>query len=410
MQEIYSVLETPSIAQPNRLEFELLLSCLRSRLNPAWANVTRELTHQPLHWPTFLTLAAQHSVLPLIHQSLNALCPQQIPISIQASLQAEVRKLTLHNMRLSQELTQLANLLATHEIRVICFKGPCLAVTAYEDLKLRQFSDLDILVDPTDFLQVRRLMAQLGYASSQRSWHFLSEQQEESYFYATGECALYNTRTALDLHHQLVPRYFLSAQPSFDALWQRAETLTLWGTQLSSLHPDDLLLYLCWHGSKDCWASLKSVCDLAELLHRRAGHIDWPAVVAQAEASGSIRMLCTGLSLAHNLLGVELPEPVLGLLDANPIGQKLAEAAIARQLNPNSSGSHILHRIWFYLKLKSRWADKVGYVNQLISSTITPNSKDQTFLPLPTQLHFLYYLLRPVRVITKQVQFSLIKD
>jgi len=52
----------------------------------------------------------------------------------------------LHNFFLTKELLELLTLFEAHCIPASPYKGPALAIMAYGNLALRQFSDLNILV------------------------------------------------------------------------------------------------------------------------------------------------------------------------------------------------------------------------------------------------------------------------
>jgi hypothetical protein len=51
--------------------------------------------------------------------------------------------------------------------------------------------------------------------------------------------------------------------------------------------------------------------------------------------------------------------------------------------------------------MRERLRDRVPYLlYHLPGYLLTPNEKDRAFLPLPTSLSFLYYLIRPIRLVS----------
>jgi hypothetical protein len=82
---------------------------------------------------------------------------------------------------------------------------------------------------------------------------------------------------------------------------------------LTALAPEDLLLYLCLHGSRHLWFRLQWICDVAQLLHTHPD-LDWGLLMAEATASGGKRMLFLGLSIAQEFLGVFLPPDIERLI------------------------------------------------------------------------------------------------
>ena len=51
----------------------------------------------------------------------------------------------------------------THDIEALAFKGPTLSQMAYGDITLRQYSDLDILVDEKEIFKAGSVLAQHEY-------------------------------------------------------------------------------------------------------------------------------------------------------------------------------------------------------------------------------------------------------
>lgn len=147
--------------------------------------------------------------------------------------------------------------------------------------------------------------------------------------------------------------------------------MALAGETVLSFHPEDLLLILCVHGAKHYWARLNWICDIAELIRGHQG-IHWERVMEQAVRLRSERILFLGLLLAGNLLGAALPE-------------------------------NILQRDAFSLRMREWLWDRVRYLlhrlPEYLYTVVTPNTRDQAMLVLPLSLSFLYYLLRPSRLL-----------
>jgi hypothetical protein len=62
-----------------RPEVELLLCCARTHLDSPRAVRARTLVRTRLDWDALFTVAARHSMLPLLYQHLDALCPDAVP-------------------------------------------------------------------------------------------------------------------------------------------------------------------------------------------------------------------------------------------------------------------------------------------------------------------------------------------
>ena len=90
-----------------------------------------------------------------------ATCPEAFqtlfPKTILAQLRESFRSNVQNSLLLTAELLKLVELFAASRINAIPFKGPVLAAAVYKDLSLRQFSDLDVLVQPGRHPQSREL-------------------------------------------------------------------------------------------------------------------------------------------------------------------------------------------------------------------------------------------------------------
>ncbi|HEY9846096.1 MAG TPA: nucleotidyltransferase family protein, partial [Candidatus Caenarcaniphilales bacterium] len=371
--------DSPSVASP---EVELLLCCARTTLDPGIAERMRTLLQANLNWKFLVEIAFCHGVTPLLFWHLKAAAPEAVPTACWLQLQTYFHTNARRNLFLTGELLPLLKFFEAHNIPAIAFKGPLLALSVYGNLALRQFGDLDILVRAGDVCQAKELLVAQGYQlRNQRGW--------ESSFLHT------QTGVIVDLHQGLTPWYFPFAL-DFERLWARRSPLSLLGRLIPNLLPEDLLLILCVQGTKDCWdrrEKLAQVCDVAELIRRQP--LDWQRVLEQASHSGSQQMLLRGLGLAHKLLGVVLPTAVLQKVHSSVIEALVTQGyeLLFSQAKVPATGSE---RRCFYFSVRERLQDRAAY---FLYCAITPSQQDLAMLSLPQFLYFLYYLLRPLRLI-----------
>jgi hypothetical protein len=390
-------------------EFELLLCCARTSLTQQQAERIETLLQQSIDWQFVIELAVAHGVMPLLAKSLNTVCPEAIPNEVLQQLRIYCYQLTLKNLSLTGELCKLIQLLNRHNIPAIPFKGPLLAVSVYGNVALRQFSDLDILVRPQDFLAARTLlMSKAGYCAKES--HFLTTAQELAYLQSSYECSLFSPdqQVVIDLHQELSGGTFFSYPVQFEQLWERLEPISTIGNKLHSLSSDDLLLYLCVHGAKSRWERLGWICDVAELI-RVQPQIDWEQVFEKAKTSNCERMLLLGLQLAHTLLDTPLAEAIAQQIQADSTCQLLA-TQVCEQIQSNTQGltkKFTLKMLMFQLRVLDRQSDRrdccyqsfVWHGLKPLYRLINPTLRDYQFLPLPQFLHIIYYFIRPFRLV-----------
>lgn len=381
--------------QDARPEVELLLCCARTRMDSARAARIGALCQENLDWSYLLQTAGRHGLAPLVHRHLNTICPAVVPEKYLSQLQSSIRRNAQHNLFLNGTLVEVLNLFQSHRIKAVPYKGPTLALSVYGNLSLRQFGDLDLLIRPEDVSKAVEVLCSEGYAGQMQ----LTAAQETTYLKYAYEYG-FTTRGGafIELHWSLVPRYFA---PRYDTgrLWERLQRDSSNPASAPSFSPEDLLLYLCMHGSKHRWQRLAWIADVAELIgaHKK---LDWEQALREAEETGTRRMLYLGLFLASDLLGAQLPQNILQRVQSDGATQSLAAHVRKRLFRKESfSRSASFEMFLFHLRALEKMSDKARYC--LYWSV--PTLGDWDYVRLPDRLFFLYYLTRPVRLIKKYV-------
>ncbi len=375
-------------------EADLLLHCARSQIGPDRATAITRLVSAGIHWRYLLDLARPHGMRPFLYRHLSTVCPDAVPDDTLDHLGDEFQKNAARNLFLTRELRKLLDLLEAASIPVVPYKGPILAVTVYGDLALREFCDLDILVQPHDVAGVRELLLTNDYVR-----HFpLTPAQEAVYLPHLGEYKFHRCdgKVLLEVHWELTPRDFPFPLAS-TGLWDRLRAMPFGGRTVRNLSPEDLFLFLCAHGSRHVWSRLEWLCGVAELI-RVHTDMDWGLVLRLAEQTGSTRTLLLGLYLATDLLDTPLPEAIRSRVQTDPTVRALA-AEVGRQLfrEPLGAASDPGETI-FRIRVRERWQDRARCC---LSRIIAPTVEDASSLALPAALSFMYYPIRPVRLLGK---------
>ncbi len=338
-------------------------------------------------WTYLVETALAHGVMPLLYRSLHAACPNAVPKEILEQLRDHFYANAARNLFLTKELLKLLHLLEAHKILAIPYKGPILAAFIYGNLALREFGDLDILVQERDYQRAQYLLIRQGFRPTvEHEWE--AEFTDES------------GRVAVDLHRRITPREFPSLL-KLDYLSKRLKPVALAGTIVATLCPEDTLLMLSIQVTKDRYLQLKKICDIAELVvHQR---LNWAQALKEAKSLGGQRMMLFALCLTSNLLGAALPQEVVHELRFHTSIHELVEHA-AEQLFHR--GDHTVHDQLtsqrFYWLVRERLRDKLyPYYLRYVHDVIAPNELDRRLLPLPRRISFLYYFIRPVRLIGK---------
>lgn len=382
-------------------EIELLLCCARTQPSSEISQQIQNLVQQSINWDFLLQTAARHKVLPLLYQNLKTLCPEAVPKPVLSELRNFFHTNAARNLFLTQELLKILKLFQDNDIPVIPFKGTVLAASVYGNLSMRQFSDLDILVNPKDIIKARELLITQDYKLQfDHSWQYpFIHSQKEIY---------------IDLHWELAPlNYFPFKLPDFETLYQRTKLLSLSGESVIDFFPDDLLIILAVQvarGGFEDRESLAQICDLAELI-RTQQTLDWEKLLKQVRILGLERPFYIGLHLVKTLLNPPLPatvkQAIQEQMQIDPV-ISICSVRMQKRLFSEIKSPHTIIIMIFFRHLMARvqlsripnhvdllWQFLIAIISFGITNT---NQRDRVFLPLPPALSFLYYLIRPIRL------------
>ncbi|MBP5973250.1 nucleotidyltransferase family protein [Brasilonema sp. CT11] len=342
-----------------RPEIELLLCCVRPQVDDAISDRIKALVKENIDWEYLIQTAHGHGVIPLIYTRLNAICPKALPDSALNQLHSLFSAITRRNLFLTRELVKLLELLKEQGIIAVPYKGPVLATLIYGNVALRQFGDLDIIVEVQDIFAVKKLLLDQGYRPNVEMTHaeeiaYLQAKTEHTYDFIHDDKGIF-----LEIHWRIAPKYITSIEPKH--LWQDLEPFSLAGTTISYLPLEDWLPILCVHGSRHMWERLSWLCDIATLLHKHPD-LNWEKVVKQATIFGCRRILFLGLFLAHDLLGVVLPTEIWQQVKAEPMVSAIAPRVYNQLFDQVRTSDRFMGRTLYHIQVRERFQDKVLYI------------------------------------------------
>ncbi len=382
---------------PNRTpEAALLLVCARLELTTGEQETIRTRLAAPLDWSCLIALAARHRLSPLLFRHLNALDPRAIPRPVFVQLWARHEGLAKKNEAMARELLRLLALLEAKEIQAVPFKGPTLARTAYGDLSLREFGDLDILVPRDQVLRARNLLGAEGYTSVVP----IRPEDEQAFLRAHRQYdfELFHEERGLmvELHWRTSSEFPIESLDD-PAWWSGLGTVELAGGTIPILPLRELLLVLLLHGTKHHWSRLSWLVDVAELI-RQNPSLDWPWMIDTADRMGCRRRVAVGLRLALNLLDAPLPEATQEWVSQDGAVQDLASRLERNLFLAEPPDWDIFQRLSFDLDLCDRPRQRARHLLLLL---FTPNAEDWGQRRLPRALAFLYFPGRLIRLAWK---------
>jgi len=372
-------------------EKRLLIACARTQMTAAAAQQIREITAAPVDWDYLLRSAAENSVLPLLALHLPAVAPDAFSSEQFTKLKAAARAAGIRSLQLSAELVRVVDALGAENVLALPYKGPVIAVQAYGDLALREFEDLDIIVPQRDMARANQVLLAQKY---RRRYPWIFDQTAV----IPGEYNYYDPerRIIVELHTELTLRHF-PVVPNLEEMSKGAQNVTIGGHGVGTFGPEDTLVLLCIHGSKDFWERISWIADVSEFI-QRSKHPDWPRVFARAEELKATRMVNLGLALASRLLGAPLNDEVRARVDADATALTLAKQIERRLLAKEGSVRSAAQSFRYRRQMVSGTLGSWRYGLRL---AMAPAEEDWNMAPLPRVLAPLYIVLRPFRLFRK---------
>jgi Uncharacterised nucleotidyltransferase len=363
-------------------EDQLLLLLARGEISHGVREQVLALIRTPLNWQVVFQKAVAEEVYPLLHRNLNVLGFPHIPAEVRSQFHNLSKVNSLRNTLLTEDLVRVLTLLNEADIPAIPLKGVALAQTLYGDPALRACVDTDILIPPAKTAEALQLLRSQGYESEFKSGFFANVLLRHDIEYALRRKEREFTYL-LELHWA-VSWGSRSDRDAMHNLWAEASPKTIFGAPAYALSPEWEILFLAAHAARHQWQGLKWLVDLHELYS--SPDIDWKKVKEKANRFGWDELLRITLNVCHTLF--DTPAPPNFSLGALPPWLKIFPES------PNAKWSDA----FFATRFLKQPAKKLRYIGRVF---LIPTLAEWRLLRLPYFLEFLYYPLRPLRLLCK---------
>ena len=331
-------------------------------------------------WREVARLTGAHALGAFLSECLNRQEFPRIPEFFLRDLRDTRRRNALNFEIRERALKEIQALMGPAPDRVRELKGGYLARWAYEDPRLRNVGDLDVLVRSDDVRQADEAIRSLGY---RRLWP-KQDLGDRTLALIRESCRTieYSGKTgypSLDLHWRWTTNPHILR---FDAerTWDRGE-------------PDfhiEMFLFLVVHGGRHAWCRLSWLNDIHRLvLLDSDGALDWPMVHRRAADRNTLTWLSLAFAMCEAMFGTpspipDLPPPPRRLLQEC----MLALAGGAPKAMAPISWSALIRE----LRGCDTWTEKTRVLGFAVFS---PSGKDIVAVALPRGWEFGYRILRP---------------
>ena len=336
-----------------------------------------------------IDLSRRHGILPLVYKTLSRDELRMTNDELLTSFRAAYQAIAQRNMMMSAELIRIMRLLEENGIEAVAFKGPVLAQMAYGDITLRQYADLDILVRKEDIYRVDSLLRDQGYERLLE----LTEAQERVWIKFAHDMGLICRRRKIhfEMHWSLLDEDY-PLQIDLEDFWRKRQAVPVNGNAIPAFSTENLLYYLCIHGSKHLWERIEWIKDIDLLL--RGNEVDWRDILRRSKDTGFEKMVYLGLLLSTSLFDTPLPQNIQKHIAQYQQLNALSEFVFESWRMPKSTFA----KTSAMLKLFPGPKERMIYLHKII---LKPSFNEYWALDLPKGFYWGYYLLRPYLLLKK---------
>jgi len=371
----------------NRSAQLLISSVLRDIDEEQLRKIALDALENGLDWDVFFLTAKTNGILPLVYSSLKDCYSDLLPEYLLMDIKNAVKAIAMANLGKVSVLIQIMNLFEQHNIAAVPIKGPSLACTVYNDLSLRSFGDLDILIDLDDIIFAYDLLCKSGYKpeiklSPYQLRQLAKTEDDLSFIHST-------SGVILELHWELSSRSLPHAL-TLDRFLPRLVDAEILNFTVRSLSNEDLLIYLCIHGSKHIWERMEWLFAVHEIV-RKNRFLDWDLI---------------GLLASQHLFETELPKKVLKIVRSDKQAGKMAESVVNMFLEPDQDSTgkkaHPRFTSW-QLQCMDTNRERLRLLTVML---FNPTIEDYRRFIFPERFRYLYYICRPLRLCWEGIKQS----
>ncbi len=380
------MMEVDHIKHNHGTEIAALVLCCRVFLKTATqAQLSAFIIKNPPDWEGLYELARIHRIRPLIYETVSKI--DNVDSSFKQKLKQFFISHSLRSFQTQQRATQLVSLMKNDQIQIQLYKGIHLSQSLHNHLSIREFGDVDFIVQTED---VPRLIAVLKKSGYNMEGQTIYDSSPEKYMANQKDVICYDkTPDGLflyEFHYKLIGSY-LSMNISFKDLLPDS-----WRLGSPILPGDYLPLLTVNHGLVDLYPGLRSIVDMA-IVTQQCGNKISEYHRANQHLGGYYAL---NAYLVKELLNVESSS---FSSQANPqliaaLGSKIVNRLLTKKEGKRVSTLTILKTSFL---LRQGVTTKIKLIKAIIKYIFTPNYNDEP----QTQFRYkwMQLLARPIRLL-----------
>lgn len=386
---------TRRTVDPDPLILRLLILLAREDLSHDQETRALELCRQVQDWGAFIRVADETFGAPLAYRHLSRFGRDLLPHEALIRLREIARLRAARLLRIeASHRAFFRDCLSALSIRHVFVKGLTLGVRYYKHPSHRVCRDIDVLIDPVHMIRLVFHATRIGYRiytpfplRSDRDVVALCRYSNVISLMCPGGI-LIEIHKSLDHQEGFFDSRTLLEDP------QRIDHGDL---PMNVLRTPELFVYICLHHTRHFWSHLHWFSDLDAICRHPSFDPEEVQRIAHAIGLTATVAACLELRAIAASLGVDdarLPD--------SPGGDLFRVAMIAMAGGRESVDElRVKHRIGneFSFDWQTSSFGKIKYWLSKRRIMLTPNYGDYHAWPLPLNLHGIYYVTRPFRML-----------
>jgi len=393
------MIEAKFIAEKYGAEMALLILLSRLQYKTATPAEVQSFIHtEAVNWELFQKIITVHQVRPFVYNILTANAIQT-DAAFHHKLKLATTRIATGNLLKLKELVHIQQLLKNSGVESIPYKGVLLSKTLYNDYVSRETSDIDFIIHPKDFATAREVLVADGYDST----YYYNPEYRNLFLKSDNELlfdkSISEEKYKIEIHWAITHK--MMAIPFRDEeLFRNTQRENVFNNEIEVLSlSNSLLVLLIHHGVNDVWRTVRHTIDIATFIGKYYSEIDWKEIARLTKQYRIYKTTCLGLSLCKEIYGIEIPEEFMtndGLL------KKIVHNML--RFPPIKRKKLSIENIFQQFRLRDSMQDKVRLSGAYLSTALLPNIRDVEAWPIPAKLRFLYYFIKPFRLLLSPLQ------
>jgi len=373
-------------------EDRLILSSVKIQPSPEELEEINLLISLIRDWDYLISTIIDRGIGPLLFKKLPFLTnSSQIPEFVKIKLQQVYYKTFSRSTILYEHFRKIAKAFTSQNIPLIALKGIYLSEWLYQDIGLRQFSDIDLFVKEEDGERCITILEAMGYKPSS----IKNELSKLVFSQFDNDIVHYLPMTmngvSVEIHiklHKKREKYCLILQN----LWLNSVNTNINGVNVLVFNINDLLIHLCLHLDKHFQSGkIQFTCfnDITNVLQKYSKTLNWNALNETCQLYNCKDIVFKYIVMVHKYMNATVPVDIIKK-EGNLLTSK-DEKLFSQYLKGNEveASTLTLSSHFRYLRKNKKFIDKVSYLLDVIFPTI-PFMVDKYRIKRPALVLFYY--------------------